>query len=179
MGKYIAFLRGINVGGKNKVSMPELTKLFEQNGFDDVVTYINSGNIIFSSESTDEKKIKEGCEALVVNEFQLNIPVTIVSVKDLTAALDHAPTWWDQDKESKHNAIFVIPPVTVDEVFAQVGATKPEYEKVDCYGSIIFWSAPLETFSRTRWSKIVGSSVYDSITIRNANTVKKLLQLAK
>lgn len=52
MGKYIASLRGINVGGKNKVSMPALKELFEQNGFDNVITYINSGNIIFSCDNT-------------------------------------------------------------------------------------------------------------------------------
>lgn len=179
MEKYIAFLRGINVGGKNKVSMPELKTLFEQSGFEDVVTYINSGNVIFSSDENDESRLKERCEAFIANTFQLNIPVSIVSVKDLSAAHDHAPQWWDQDKDSKHNAILIIPPTTVEEVFAEVGAIKPEYEKVDYFGRVIFWSAPIKTFSRTRWSKIVGSAVYDSITIRNANTIKKLLQLAK
>lgn len=72
----------------------------------------------------------------------------------------------------------IIPPTTVAEVFRIVGEIKPEYEKVDHYGRVVFWSAPIRTFSRTRWSKIVGSTVYGSITIRNANTVKKLLQLA-
>lgn len=52
MGKYIASLHGINAGGKNKVSMPALKELFEQNGFDNVITYINSGNIIFSCDNT-------------------------------------------------------------------------------------------------------------------------------
>ncbi|AGK52271.1 DUF1697 domain-containing protein [Bacillus sp. 1NLA3E] len=178
MRKYIAFLRGINVGGKNKISMPELKNLFEQNGFDDVATYINSGNIIFTSDKKDEKKLKEECEVLIKSKFQLNIPVSIISVNDLIAALNHAPLWWGQDKDSKHNAIFVIPPTTVEEVIEDVGAIKPEYEKVDHYGRVIFWSAPIETFSRTRWSKIVGSSMYNSITIRNSNTVRKLLQLA-
>lgn len=179
MNKYIALLRGINVGGKNRVSMSELKQLFEQNGFCNVITYINSGNVIFSAEQTDEKKVKEGCEALIADAFGLNIPVTIVSVHNLMAAMDNAPAWWDQDKDSKHNAIFVIPPVKVEEVYEAVGAIKPEYEKVDHYGRVIFWSAPLKTFSRTRWSKIVGSSLYDSITIRNANTVKKLAELVK
>jgi len=68
---------------------------------------------------------------------------------------------------------------TVFEVFKEVGVIKPEYEKIDYYGRIVFWSAPIKTFSRTRWSKVVGSSVYSSITLRNANTVKKLLQLAR
>ncbi|WP_318505780.1 DUF1697 domain-containing protein [Bacillus sp. T3] len=178
MRKYIAFLRGINVGGKNKISMPELKNVFEQNGFKDVVTYINSGNIIFTCDYKDEKKLKEECEVLITNKFQLTIPVSIIAVNDLIAALNHAPLWWGHDKDSKHNTIFVIPPTTVEEVIESVGVIKPEYEKVDHYGRVIFWSAPIETFSRTRWSKIVGSSLYDSITIRNSNTVRKLLQLA-
>ena len=87
--------------------------------------------------------------------------------------------WWNTDKNSKHNAIFVIPPVTAEEVFKQVGAIKPEYEKAAYYDRVIYWSAPIKTFSKTRWSKVAGSSVYDNITIRNANTVNKLLQLVK
>ncbi|MFT4105676.1 MAG: DUF1697 domain-containing protein [Lacrimispora sp.] len=177
MGRYIILLRGINVGGKNRVPMPELKKYLEENGFQDVITYINSGNIIFSSDNTDEKKLKEECEAIILNKFQLNILVGIISAADLLDALDHAPAWWGEDGESKHNAIFVIPPVTAEEVFQEVGEIKPEYEAVDYYGRVIFWSAPVKTFSRTRWSKIVGSCVYDSVTIRNANTVKKISQL--
>jgi uncharacterized protein (DUF1697 family) len=177
--KYIAFLRGINVGGKNKVSMPELKTLFEQNGFVDVMTYINSGNVIFASEKTNTEKIKKECELFIAGKFHFKIPVTIISAADLSEALDNAPSWWNTDENSKHNAIFVIPPVTVNEVFEQVGTIKPEYEKVDYYERVIFWSAPIETFSKTRWSKVVGTSIYDSITIRNANTVNKLIQLIK
>lgn len=179
MGKYIALLRGINVGGKNKVSMRELKEILEHNGFYDVVTYINSGNIIFSSENTDEKKLKEDWEELIKNNFQLKIPVLIISVNDLISAFNHAPAWWDKDNDSKHNAIFILPPTSVNEVFNEVGEIMPEYEKVDYYGRVIFWSAPITTFSRTRWSKVVKSSVYNSITIRNANTIKQILQLAK
>ncbi|QRN85717.1 DUF1697 domain-containing protein [Clostridia bacterium] len=178
MKKYIAFLRGINVGGKNKISMSELKELFEQNGFQEVVTYINSGNIIFSSSNTDEEKLKEECERLISNKFQLNIPIFVISFHDLSTAFNNAPQWWGKDTDSKHNAIFIIPPIGVDEVFSLVGAIKPEYEKVDQYKRVVFWSAPIKTLSRTRWSRIVGSSVYGNITIRNARTVKKILQLA-
>jgi uncharacterized protein (DUF1697 family) len=179
MEKYIAFLRGVNVGGKNKVSMKELRALFERNGFVDVRTYINSGNIIFVSDKINQEELKKKCESLIAGKSNLMISVTIVSIKDLSTALNNAPSWWNVDKNSKHNVIFVIPPVTVSEVFEQVGAIKPEYEKIDYHDRIIFWSAPIKTFSKTRWSKIVGSSVYDSITIRNANTVNKLIELAK
>ncbi|GLB27840.1 hypothetical protein LXJ15735_40810 [Lacrimispora xylanolytica] len=177
MGNYIALLRGINVGGKNKIAMPELKKMFEEMGYQNVVTYINSGNIVFSSNIDMEEAIKKNCELAIKNYFNLAITVTIISEKDLSDALSHAPTWWDQDAQSKHNAIFVIPPATAEEVIDMVGHSKPEYEQVSFYGQVIFWSAPIQTFSRTRWSKIVGKSAYQSVTIRNANTTKRLLQL--
>lgn len=179
MKKYIALLRGINVGGNSKISMSELRELFEQSGFQKVSTYINSGNVIFSSDNTDEILLKEECEKLILQRFHLNILVAVITAEDLISALQHAPSWWGEDKASKHNAIFVIPPATTEEIIHAVGEAKPEYEKVDCYGRVIFWSAPIDTFSRTRWSKVVGSAVYDSITIRNSNTAKKLLELVQ
>lgn len=63
--RYLALLRGINVGGKNKVAMAELRDCFEAQGFADVSTYINSGNIFFSSDETDEVKLVEVCEAAI------------------------------------------------------------------------------------------------------------------
>ena len=179
MKKYIALLRGINVGGKNKVSMKELRELLEKNGFQDVLTYINSGNMIFSSDHPDIEFLKKKCEALILEKFNMELPVMVISAEDLAETFHHAPDWWGVDKDSKHNAIFVIPPTTVDEVFREVGEIKPEYEKVSSFGQLIFWSAPLKTFSRTRWSKVVGKSIYDKITIRNSNTVKSLVKLCE
>ncbi len=180
MNKYIVLLRGINVGGNNKVSMKELKKLLEQNGFQEVVTYINSGNIIFKSQNSDIESLKASIEALLLEAFKLKLSVMIISIEELQEAISNAPDWWDADQESRHNAIFVIPPVTVEEVVREVGDCKPEYEKVGSFGRVIFWSAPNKTFSRTRWSKIVGmKSVYHHITIRNSNTVKKLMELCE
>ena len=177
MKKYIALLRGINVGGKNKVSMKELKELLEKSSFQDVVTYINSGNIIFSSENSDTEFLQRNMEALIWEKFKLELSVMVISAEELIGALSNAPDWWNVDKESKHNAIFVIPPTTVEEVFKEVGEIKPEYEKVSSFGRVIFWSAPLKTFSRTRWSKVAGKTIYNRITIRNANTAKKLMEL--
>lgn len=176
--RYIALLRGINVGGKNKLPMPELRAAFEAHGFGSVSTYINSGNVLFSSDETNLLALKEECQTLIQSDFHMNIPVAVISAQVLADAMAHAPSWWNISKDSKHNAIFVIPPATAEEVCAQVGDIKPEYEQVDYYGSVIFWSAPIKTFSRTRWSKVVGSAVYGSITIRNANTTLKLKELA-
>lgn len=179
METYISFLRGVNVGGKNKISMSELKAELEKNGFTDVLTYINSGNIIFTSDNINEQELKENCETIIINRFQLNISVAIINAKELIATFEHAPFWWNADTNSKHNAIFVIPPTTVEEVCKEVGEIKPEYEQVEFYNRVIFWSAPRGTFSRTRWSKVSSTSVYNRITIRNANTVNKIIQLVK
>ncbi len=180
MEKYIALLRGVNVGGKNKISMPALKIAFEEIGFLDVITYINSGNVIFSSDIKNESELIRISESAIANTFKLNIRVTVVSAKNLSDILKNAPDWWDTDnKEVYDNAIFVISPTSVEEVFAEVGDAKPEYEKVGKYGNVIFWSASLKTFSKTRWSKIASLSVNNNVTIRNANTTKKLLELAE
>ena len=179
MQKYIALLRGINVGGKNIVSMPLLKAVFEAAGFYNVSTYINSGNLFFSSYDTDMLVLQQRCVQLIAENFKLNIPVAVISSNALTEALGNAPEWWDRTENCKHNAIFVIAPVTAEAMVKEIGEIKPEYEQLDNYGQVIFWSAPIATFSRTRLSKFVSATSCASITIRNANTTKKLLQLSK
>ncbi|WP_347401585.1 DUF1697 domain-containing protein [Candidatus Enterococcus ikei] len=157
MATYIALLRGVNVGGKNRVVMAQLKERFEQYGFTKVSTYLNSGNVIFSSEIKDIIQLTKECEALIESEFGLQITVTIVPSAMLLEALEHMPKWWNTDQESKHNVIFVIAPTTTEEVIASVGEAKAEYEKVAYHERVIFWSVPIKTFSRSRWSKIVGT----------------------
>ena len=176
---YIALLRGVNVGGKNKVSMPVLKAAFEKVGFSEVVTYINSGNIIFTGDCGDKETLAKKCSAIIADKFGLDIAVAIVSAEELSDALQNAPPWWDNNIMSKHNAIFVIRPATTEEIIMQIGATKPEYEQIGVWGQVIFWSAPKETFNKTRLTKVVTTSACNNITIRNANTTKKLLQLVK
>ncbi|MBO0455047.1 DUF1697 domain-containing protein [Candidatus Enterococcus murrayae] len=177
MKKYIALLRGINVSGKNKVAMPVLKNAFEEIGFSEVSTYINSGNVLFSSESEDKSELILKCEAVISERFDLTIPVAVMAVEDLAETVKHAPDWWGQEKETIHYAIFMIAPITVSDVFAAVGAPKMEYERIAHYGEVIFWSAPRKTFNKARWSKIASSSVNNHVTIRNANTVNKLLTM--
>ena len=178
MKRYIALLRGVNVGGKNKVSMAVLKSAFEGK-FLDVSTYINSGNVIFSCDDSDMMTLQQSCRKIIKDSFHLDIAVAVITSDELSDALVQAPAWWDADSGAKHNTIFVISPATAESVIETIGETKPEYEKIAYHGQVIFWSAPLETFSRTRLTKLVSGTAYDKITIRNANTTKKLLQLVK
>ena len=174
--RYVALLRGVNVGGNNKVPMADLRACFEAAGYENVKTYINSGNVIFDSAETDLVKLVKTCEKSIETRFGFPVRVSVVSSDQLRRALEHAPAWWDKDPASKHNAIFVIAPAKAKEIMQAVGETKPEYERVAPYDNIIFWSAPLKTFGRSRWAKVVGTAAYRDITIRNANTAKKLLE---
>lgn len=174
--KFIALLRGINVGGSNKVAMSDLKACFEKTGFNNVVTYINSGNVIFESAEKDTSKLVEICEEAIEKQFGFHVICLVVSASELLEALKHAPSWWNKG-EGKHNAIFVIAPKKAGEIMAEIGESKPEYEKVTAFHPIIFWSAPIKTFSRSRYSKIVGTNAYKYVTIRNANTANKLAAL--
>jgi uncharacterized protein (DUF1697 family) len=179
MIRYIALLRGVNVGGKNIIKMADLKTAFEERGFEDVATYINSGNVVFSS-GLDEAAAKEACEKLIAEEFGLDVPVFAMTSEELADALAHAPEWWNNLPDARHDAFFVIPPMTVDEVRARIGAAKEEYEKVAWHGRVIFWSALRATFSRTSWSKLPGyKEMYNAITIRNANTTLKLAEITR
>ena len=170
MKQYIALLRGINISGKNKISMALLKEAFEKKGFSEVKTYINSGNVLFSSDDRDQERLIRACEALIVEAFDLVIPVVVVEVEELSRLLE--------EEETIHYVIFMIPPMTVSQVFEAVGEIKPEYEKIAHSDNVIFWSAPRKTFNKARWSKIASSSVNPHVTIRNANTVNKLLHLS-
>ena len=119
------------------------------------------------------------CETIIKKEFGLDISVAIISASDFIHAIEHAPLWWNSDENAKHNAIFVIAPATAQSVLFDIGQTKPEYEQISFCGPVLFWSAPLQTFSRTRLSKVVSTSTYNDVTIRNANTAYKLAELLK
>jgi len=179
MTRYVALLRGINVGGNNIISMKDLKVSFERRGLEDVRTYINSGNILFSSE-LDAGALKSICEGLIAEDFALDIPVCVISAADLIDALSNAPSWWATDKDAKHDVFFVIPPMKAQEICDKVGEVKEDYERVAVSGEVIFWSAPIATFSRTRWAKVVtDKAMYRAITVRNANTARKLAELVK
>ena len=177
MAKVIALLRGVNVGGNNMIPMPALREAFREAGYMDVETYINSGNVIFSSDA-DAAALQKACHDRIADAFGLDIAVAIIQGEALAQAIDQAPAWWGARDDAKHNAVFVIAPASPEAVCAMVGEIKPEYEQVAVRGNVIFWTAPVKTFSRTRWSKIVGTQAYQYVTIRNANTAKKLAELA-
>lgn len=97
MERYIAFLRGINISGKDKVPMAELRQGFEQLGFTEVKTCLNSGNVSFSSEEKDTVKLTSRIQEMIQSQFNLKIPVFMITKQKLEDILRHAPRWWERE----------------------------------------------------------------------------------
>ena len=105
MKKYVALLRGININGKNKISMSVLKTEFESAGFSEVTTYLNSGNIVFESD-TDSNKII--IEKMILDKFGLEIPVYVMEMDALIDIMLNAPDWWGTDSKEYYDSIISL-----------------------------------------------------------------------
>ncbi len=179
MKRYVAFLRGVNISGKNKVPMAELKKGFEELGFAEVRTYLNSGNVIFSCEEDNIAPFSNQIEMTIKNQFGIDIPVFVISQEKLKDILNNAPNWWGSESRSIYdNLIFIMPPVTFADVFNEIGEPKEGLEKIMEYKGTIFWSFSRKDYQKTNWwSKTARAAISSKLTIRTANTVRKIAVL--
>lgn len=173
MKKYVALLRGINISGKNKISMLDLKSEFEVAGFSGVSTYLNSGNIIYASDADDTKPI---IEKLIADKFGLEVPVYVITMDDLKRILLNAPKWWGSgDKNKYDNLIFILSSDTPKDIRASVGEPSEGLETIQIYKNVIFWSFDRTAYQKCNWwKKTASAGIADKLTIRTANTVKKI-----
>lgn len=173
MKKYVAFLRGINVSGKNKIDMSKLKECVESAGFTDVSTYLNSGNVTFS---TDEVSPRAIIENRIRDDFGLKISVYIIEMERLQEVLENAPSWWDSgDKTRYDNLIFILTDDSPEYVCELIGAPTEDLEQVQIYQNVIFWTFDRSKYQKCNWwKKTAADEIKDKLTIRTANTIKKI-----
>ena len=94
--RYILLLRGVNVGGKNKVSMSELKELLLNAGFEDISSYINSGNLFFGSDENREICISKITNVLESN-YDFPIPFALVTKEEYLKERAELPDWWERE----------------------------------------------------------------------------------
>jgi len=180
MNTYVVFIRGINVGGKNIVSMAGLRTCLEKQGFSNVSTYIASGNVILRSGQRADQ-VKAQIEAALPENFKLHdelIKVWVLTHQQLQAVIDNKPEGFGEQPEMYHSdAIFLI---GIDAAQAMSAFDPREgVDKVWPGDGVIYSQRLSSQRTKSRLNKIMVTPLYKSMTIRNWNTTTKLLEILK
>jgi len=173
---YVALLRGINVGGKNKIDMKLLKQTFEKAGMNDVVTYINTGNIIFSYKGSSTVELPNILEEAIYGDFGLQIKVIIRNFDEVTRVIQAIPDNWKNDKDMKSDVMFLWDDIDDESVLMNL-TIKPNIDTVKYVPGAILWSVDKKNVTKSGISKIVGTKIYKQVTIRNVNTTRKIYKL--
>src|SRR5215475_2645314 len=104
---FVALLRGVNVGGKNNLSMSALKTNLLKAGFEGVATYINSGNVLFTSSQTDARKLETKIERLLATDHKLECKVVVRSLSEMKKLVESLPADWQGDEQWAHNVMFL------------------------------------------------------------------------
>lgn len=177
MTTYVALLRGINVGGKNLIRMPALKACFEENGFEDVATYIQSGNVLFATSQKGSKALTERIEAMLAEAFDYVPTVVVRSRKQMRAIVDGAPKGFgSQPAKYRYDVFFLKEPLTANKAIVEV-PTNPAVDTVQGGAGVLYATRLTAKATASRTHNIVYSPIYPSVTIRNWNTTTKLLSL--
>ena len=171
--RYILLLRGINVGGKNKVSMNDLKASLEDLGYQNVVTYINSGNIIFDTDD-DLTTVKEKI-AILLGRFPFVIKHVILTKDEYLGEVSGLPEWWHQPLARK-DVLFYTDDVDPEYIKERIGQMPLHDETVHFGKKAVFWGKYSEKeFLRTSYHKLLmKEKFYPLITIRNGRTFDRL-----
>ena len=175
---YLALLRGINVGGKNKVSMAELKACFEELGYENVQTYIASGNVIFESNKSSAELTEEIQEALP-KKFKLDsgpIKTLVLSHDQLQEVINQAPRSFGTEPDKYHSDAIFLMGIPSDEAI-KIFNPREGIDKV-WQGDLAIYSQRLSAQrTKSRLSRIMSSPLYKHMTIRSWATTARLLEL--
>ncbi|MFD1773934.1 DUF1697 domain-containing protein [Paenibacillus rhizophilus] len=178
MGKYIALIRGINVGGNKIVKMQDLKTMLQSLGFQNVKTYIQSGNVVFDGGETGEEALKESIEKGIRDTFGFDASVIIRTAEELEAAIANNPFELAEPEEFKRLYVSFLAGELTDEAMERLRPYEDGEDKLRVIGKEMYilyctkvsdsplFKVPLE--------KIMGVSA----TSRNWNTVNKLAAMA-
>lgn len=178
--RFVVLLRGINVGGKNKVSMAELRRRLLERGFEDVATYINSGNVLLRSD-LDAESIATQIETLLHQSFEPDSPLIralVLTDEQLEAVVEEKPSGFGERPDEYHSdAIFLI---GIDaEQAMSVFSPREGVDRIWPGNGVIYSQRVSALRTRSRLGKIAGTPEYQAMTIRNWNTTTKLLSLVR
>ena len=174
--EYVALLRGINVGGNNKVVMSELRAQIAAAGFGHVRTYINSGNLLFEAEDDgSHEDIAQAVEDVLARHYDFPIRLALLTAQDYLAQLDELPDWW-HGEVARRDALFYTRGLDRDHVRERIEAMELGDEAVYFGEHAVFWGKFDEkSFLKTAYHKrLLREDFYRQVTIRSGSTVEKI-----
>ncbi len=174
MARYVALLRGINVGGKNLIPMPALKAWFEGQGFREVATYIQSGNVLFTS-GEGQAALVGRLEAGLARAFGYDASVVLRSREQLRKVVQAAPAGFGaRPALHRYDVLFLKAPLTPAEAL-EAAPVNPAVDRVAAGPGVLYYSRLVARASQSRMSRLTGLAVYQRMTIRNWNTTTALL----
>ncbi len=174
---YLALLRGINVGGNNKVEMKKLKQTFEGLGFEGVKTFIASGNVIFHTTETNQEKLASKIESAIEKDFGISIKVLLRDVDSMEKLVKAIPTSWVNNNEMKCDVMFLWRDIDNKEILEKL-PFDTTIEDVRYVPGAVLWRIDRDKVTKSKMFKIIGTKLHQHMTVRNPNTVTKLLRFS-
>jgi len=175
--RYVALLRGVNVGGYGKVEMPRLKACFEAQGLKDVSTFTNLGNVFFETGAHRSRVIKK-VEAAIEDEFGFRVPVVLRTAEEIARVVKAVPKSWVTDQRMRCDVMFLWPEVDSRSVLKEV-PSQPDVEDLRYVPGALVWRIDRAHVGKSKVRKVIGSKLYKNLTIRNINTVRKVNELLR
>ena len=177
--QYILFLRGVNVGGKNKVSMTDLKALLDNTGFENLDSYINSGNLFFSSAESREACILKIRKVLNRN-YDFLIPFALLTKEEYLEEQAALPAWWEEEL-ARRDVLFYSCTMDKSDILHFIENATFYNEIVHVGKQAVFWGKmdEAEYLKTTYHKKLMKQDFYKQITIRNGNTFEKIAEILR
>lgn len=179
MTTYISILRGINVSGKNIIKMEALKRLFESLGFQKVTTYVQSGNVIFSSALSDVKKIEKLITSQIEKDFGLKIPIIVLTIEELKQYIEDNPLIKNRDEAFLHFTFLAERPTEIDCKKERIKDKKMENEEIEISERVVYLFCP-NGYGKTKLTNtFLEKTLKVTATTRNFKTTNQLLKIAE
>lgn len=170
----ISLLRGINVGGQKKILMADLKKLYEDLGFTNIQTYIQSGNVVFESNEFNPKKLEQLIFNGIKKQYGFDVPNLILTPQEIETALNNNPF---KDIEMMYLTFLADTPTkeNIDKLYTY-NFEEEYYELID---KVVYFHCPNGAGRAKMSNNFFEQKLKVSATSRNLKTTKKLLEMAK
>lgn len=173
---YVAFLRAVNVGGKGLVSMTAVRAALVSLRLSDVRTYIASGNVIFSSEASDAEHLAGRIENALLTHAGVAIKVLVIDHAALNAIVQAIPRDWIDDKGMRTYVLLLWRELD-DRAILDRLPSKPGVDELVYTPGAVVWRVDRKNLGQSHMNRMVGTPLYKQVTIRSANTMRKLNEL--